>query len=123
MLQLMAGDIDGSGNGDGDDRIYDVVEVNPEFPGGNTALLQWLNQNIRYPRAALDANLEGRVFVRFVVEKDGSISNTEIARSVDPVFNSEALRLVNSMPKWTPGKQNGQPVRCRFVLPITFKIV
>ena len=112
-------------NGDDDnpgDEIYDVAEVQPEFPGGTTAMLQWIQQNMRYPQSALDEGIQGRVFVRFIVEKDGSISNPEILRGVNTALDNEALRLVRAMPKWTPAKMNGQPVRFRFTMPITFRL-
>lgn len=112
----------GGDTGDDGDKIYDVVEIVPQFPGGTAAMMQWIQDNMRYPQAALDAGIQGRVFVQFVVEKDGTRSNVKVIKTTDERFNSEAIRLVNAMPKWTPAKQNGQVVRCRYTLPITFRI-
>ena len=112
----------GGDDGDGGDKIYDVAEVPAEFPGGTSAMLQWLIDNMRYPQAALEEGIQGRVIVRFVVEKDGSLTNVEIMNSVDPSLNNEAIRLVQTMPKWTPASQNGQPVRYRTNIPIMFRI-
>lgn len=112
-------------NGDDDnpgDEIYDVAEVQPEFPGGTTAMLQWIQQNMRYPQSALDEGIQGRVFVQFIVEKDGSLTDIKVLRSIDTALSNEALRLVRAMPKWTPAKINGQPVRFRFTMPITFRL-
>ena len=112
----------GGDTGDGGEKIYDVAEIMPEFPGGAAAMLQWIQNNMRYPQVALDNGIQGRVFVQFVVEKDGTRSNVKVMRTIDECLNPEAIRLVNAMPKWTPAKQNGQVVRCRFTLPITFRI-
>ena len=116
------GGSDDGGDDDGGDKIYDVAEVPAEFPGGNAAMMQWLKDNMRYPQVALEEGIQGRVIVRFVVEKDGSRSNIEIMSSADPCLNNEAIRLIQTMPKWTPAYQNGQPVRYRFTLPIMFRL-
>ena len=103
-------------------RAFDVVEQMPQFPGGLAELMQFLGQNVRYPEEAHKNNIQGRVIVTFVVEKDGSISEAHVAKSVDPLLDAEALRVVNSMPNWLPGRQNGEPVRVKYTVPITFKL-
>lgn len=104
------------------DMVFDIVEVMPQFPGGQIAMLQYLMKNIKYPEQAVKEGIQGRVTVRFIVEKDGSISDVKPVLSVHPLLNKEAVRVVKSMPKWTPGKQNGKPVRVRFNLPVMFKL-
>lgn len=104
------------------DMVFDVVEVMPQFPGGQIAMLQYLMKNIKYPEQAVKEGIQGRVTVRFIVEKDGSISDVKPVLSVHPLLNKEAVRVVKSMPKWTPGKQNGKPVRVRFNVPVMFKL-
>ena len=104
------------------DMVFDVVEVMPQFPGGQIAMLQYLMKNIKYPEQAVKEGIQGRVTVRFIVEKDGSISDVKPVLSVHPLLNKEAVRVVKSMPKWSPGKQNGKPVRVRFNLPVMFKL-
>ncbi len=105
-----------------EEEIFVAVEQMAEFPGGQTALLKWLGQNIRYPEAAQQNDIQGRVVVKFVVEKDGSIGAASIVKSIDKDLDREALRVVKKMPKWQPGKNNGQPVRSYFNLPVTFKL-
>ena len=102
--------------------IFDQAETMPEFPGGTSALMEFLNKNIRYPEEACKKDIQGRVVCSFVVEKDGSISDAKIVRSVDPSLDEEALRIVNSMPNWTPGTQDGKPVRVKYTIPLTFKL-
>lgn len=104
------------------DMVFDVVEVMPQFPGGQIAMLQYLMKNIKYPEQAMKEGIQGRVTVRFIVEKDGSISDVKPVLSVHPLLNKEAVRVVKSMPKWSPGKHNGKPVRVRFNLPVMFKL-
>ena len=104
------------------DMVFDVVEVMPQFPGGQIAMLQYLMKNIKYPEQAMKKGIQGRVAVSFIVEKDGSISNVRPVHSVHSLLDKEAVRVVESMPKWTPGKQNGKPVRVRFNLPVMFKL-
>ena len=104
------------------DMVFDVVEVMPQFPGGQIAMLQYIMKNIKYPEQAMKEGIQGRVAVRFIVEKDGSISDVKPILSVHPLLNKEAVRVVESMPKWTPGKHNGKPVRVRFNLPVMFKL-
>jgi len=107
-----------------DDKIYDVVEWMPSFPGGMGALMSWIGQNIKYPAAAATKKISGRVIVQFVVEKDGSISNVKVAKSVVPLLDAEAMRVVRSMPKWIPGKQYqyGEAVRVKYTVPVTFHL-
>ena len=102
--------------------VYDVVEGMPQFPGGEAALMQYLSQNIRYPKEAMEAKTQGRVIVQFVIEKDGSISGAHVVKSVNPQLDAEALRVVNAMPNWTPGTQNGQTVRVKYAVPISFRL-
>lgn len=102
-----------------DEKVYEVVEQMPSFPGGQEALMTYINNNIKYPDEVCG---QGRVIVSFVVEKDGSITNATIRRSVDPAFDREALRVISSMPKWIPGKNNGRNVRVRFNVPVQFKL-
>lgn len=102
--------------------VFDVVEVMPQYPGGQIAMMKYIMENMKYPKQAMKEGIQGRVAVRFIVEKDGSISDVKPILSVHPLLNKEAVRVVKSMPKWTPGKQNGKPVRVRFNLPIMFKL-
>ena len=102
--------------------IFEVVEQMPEFPGGNAALMQYLNKNIKYPVIAQEQGVQGRVIVQFVVNKDGSIVDAQVVRSVDPYLDKEAIRVINTMPKWTPGKQRGKPVRVKFTVPVAFRL-
>ena len=104
------------------DMVFDVVEVMPQFPGGQIAMLKYFMENIKYPEQAMKKGIQGRVAVSFIVEKDGSISDVKPILSVHPLLNKEAVRVVKSMPKWTPGKQNGKPVRVRFNVPVMFKL-
>ena len=104
------------------EKVYDVVEQMPEFPGGPAALYETLAKSIQYPEEARIKGAQGRAIVTFVVEKDGSISNPRVVKSVDPSLDAEALRVINSMPKWNPGKQNGEPVRVKYTVPVTFKL-
>jgi len=105
-----------------DGTAYDVVEQMPAFPGGMGALMNWLSMNIKYPKEAYDAKQQGRVIARFIVEKDGSISDIQIVKSVSPSLDTEAVRVLSTMPKWTPGMQNGKPVRVKYTIPVTFKL-
>lgn len=102
--------------------VFDVVEVMPQYPGGQIAMLKYIMENIKYPEQAMKEGIQGRVTVRFIVEKDGSISDVKPVLSVHPLLNKEAVRVVKSMPKWSPGKHNGKPVRVRFNLPVMFKL-
>lgn len=103
-------------------RVYDVVEQMPSFPGGISGLSTYLNQNTRYPAVAQENCVQGRVVVSFVVGKDGHISDVTVLRSVDPSLDKEAIRVVRNMPRWTPGKQGGEPVRVRYNVPVSFRL-
>ena len=103
-------------------KVFDVVEQQPQFPGGMGALNQWLGSNIKYPAMAAENGIEGRVIVQFVVERDGSVSGVHVVRGVDPSLDKEATRVVSQMPKWIPGKQNGSAVRVKYTVPVTFRL-
>ena len=103
-------------------KVFDVVEEMPSFPGGNGALMSYLNGNTKYPVVAQENGVQGKVIISFVVERDGSISDVKVARSVDPSLDREAQRVVKSMPRWTPGKQNGQTVRVKYTVPVVFRL-
>lgn len=103
-------------------KVFDVVEVMPSFPGGQAALLLYLNSHVKYPVVAQENGIQGRVTISFVVERDGSITDVKVARSVDPSLDKEAARVVSSMPRWTPGKQNGSAVRVKFNVPVVFRL-
>jgi len=103
-------------------EVFIIVEDMPEFPGGELALRKWIGSNIKYPVIAAENGIQGKVYVTFVVDKDGSISNARIARGVDPSLDQEALRVVNQLPKWKPGKQRGKPVRVSYTVPINFQL-
>lgn len=104
------------------EKIFTSVEQNPEFPGGQAALLKYLSSHIQYPPQAAENGKEGKVVVQFVVEKDGHVGEVKVVRSVDKDLDREAIRVCKSLPKFTPGRQNGQPVRVWFTLPVTFKL-
>ena len=103
-------------------QIFTVVEQNPEFPGGEAALMNYIKKNLKYPAFAAENGIQGRVTLSFTVEKDGSIANIEVMRSPADELSKEAIRVVNSMPKWKPGKQRGKAVRVKYVLPVTFRL-
>jgi len=103
-------------------QIFTVVEQQPEFPGGEAALMQFIKKNLKYPAFAAENGIQGRVTLSFTVEKDGSIANIEVMRSPAEELSKEAIRVVSSMPKWKPGKQRGKPVRVKYVLPVTFRL-
>ncbi len=105
-----------------DGNVFDVVEEMPVFPGGAVAMMDFFMKNMKYPKDAMEAKQEGRVIAQFVVEKDGSISGSHIVKSVSPSLDAEALRIVNAMPNWTPGRQNGKPVRVKYTVPLSFKL-
>lgn len=102
-----------------ENKVFDIAEQMPSFKGN---VNQWLSQNLTYPAVAAENGIQGRVIVNFVVEKDGSISNVQVVRSVDPALDREAVNTVKRMPKWNPGMNNGQPARVKFTLPVTFKL-
>ena len=100
-----------------------VIDVPPKFPGGSTALVSWIKSNLRYPILAQEQRIEGDVVCAFWVEKDGSVKNTYIIRSSHELLSKAALRALGSMPRWSPGRENGQPVRVRYTVPFTFCLV
>ena len=108
--------------GDDDEKAFQHVEKMPVFPGGDMAMMEFLSKNIKYPVEAQKKGLQGRVVVSFVVEKDGSLSDVQVAKSVDPQLDEEALRVVKSMPNWTPGMHNGKTVRVKYYVPISYRL-
>ena len=104
------------------EKVYQVVGQQPNFPGGKEELFKYLAYNMIYPADAAKNKIEGRVLVTFVVEHDGSISNVNVANSVYPSLDKESIRVVNGMPKWIPGKANGKTVRVKYTIPITFRL-
>lgn len=105
-----------------ENKVFDIVEQQPMFPGGHTALMKYLSEHTKYPVVAQENGVQGRVTVQFVVEKDGSISDVHVLRGVDPSLDKEAVRVVKSMPRWTPGKQNGINVRVNYRVPVLFRL-
>lgn len=103
-------------------KVYDVVEQMPSFPGGDKKLMEYLAANIRYPKELAETCIQGRVIVSFLVEKDGSISDVKVLKSLDPLLDKEAVRVVSGMPKWIPGRQNGVAVRVRYIIPVNFRL-
>ena len=103
-------------------EIFMVVEEMPEFPGGMAECLKFLAKNIKYPTIAQENGVQGRVIVQFVVNKDGTIVDPVVVRSVDPYLDKEALRVIKAMPKWKPGKQRGKAVRVKYTVPVTFRL-
>ena len=104
------------------EEIFVVLEEQPEFPGGNTAMMKFLSDNIKYPVIAQENGIQGRVITNFVVERDGSITDVQVVRGVDPSLDREAIRVIQSMPKWKAGRQRGSAVRVRFTLPVVFRL-
>lgn len=102
--------------------VYDVTETMPQFPGGQGVMMKYLAANIKYPASAVKAKKQGRVIVAFVIQKDGSVTNTRIVKSVDPELDAEALRIVKAMPNWTPGTQDGKPVDVNYTIPVVFSL-
>lgn len=105
-----------------EEQIFQVVEEMPSFPGGDAECMRFLSKNIKYPTIAQENGIQGRVILQFVVNKDGSIVDVTVARSVDPYLDKEAVRVVKMMPKWKPGKQRGKPVRVKYTLPVMFRL-
>ena len=105
-----------------ENKVFDIVEQQPLFPGGPAALMKYLSEHTKYPVVAQENGVQGRVTVQFVVEKDGSISDVHVLRGVDPSLDKEAVRVVKSMPRWTPGKQNGITVRVNYRVPVLFRL-
>ena len=105
-----------------DEEVHIVVEQPPSFPGGDAALMEYLNNNISYPAIAVDMNIQGKVTCSFVVGKDGSIQDVRVERSVDGSLDKEAVRVIKSMPRWIPGRQGGNAVKVKYYLPVTFRL-
>ncbi|MDO9154217.1 MAG: energy transducer TonB [Paludibacter sp.] len=105
-----------------DNVVFQVVETMPSFPGGDAALFKFLNDNVKYPVIAQENGIQGRVICQFVVNRDGSIVDVEVVRSVDPSLDKEAIRVIKSMPNWSPGKQRGKSVRVKYTLPVNFRL-
>lgn len=103
-------------------KVFDVVEQMPQFPGGQAALFEYLMNNVKYPADAVKQKVEGRVIASFVVETDGSITEVNVWRPVFPSLDAEAIRVLQAMPKWTPGMQDGKPVRVKYTVPVIFKL-
>lgn len=104
------------------EQIYDIVEQYTEFPGGYSALTEWIDDNLKYPVEAAMDGIEGRVIVQFIVRSTGKVVDAEVVRGIAPSLDKEALRLINIMPSWIPGRQKGKAVNVRYTLPITFKL-
>ena len=104
------------------DKVLEKAEVMPEFPGGEQAMMDFVAKNVQYPKEAMEKEISGRVLVGFIVEKDGSISETEIVKGIGGGCDEEAVRVVKAMPKWKPGKEKGKPVRVSYMMPIFFKL-
>lgn len=105
----------------GEERVYDAAEEMPSFPGGMGALKQYLSEKIKYPKDAEEKGIQGRVLCTFVVKRDGSITDVKVYRSVAPSLDAEAVRVIQAMPRWIPGKQDGKPCRVKFMINVNFK--
>lgn len=104
------------------DSVFEVAEVMPEFPGGTQALFKFISENLEYPQNAIDGQIEGRVVVQFVVDKEGKVGSIQVVRSVDKMLDQAAIDVVRALPDWKPGMQKGQPVNVRYTLPVSFKL-
>jgi len=105
-----------------EEPVFTIVEQMPEFPGGEAAMRKFIVDNIQYPKEAKKEGIQGRVYVGFIVEPDGSLSNIRVLRDINPLLSQEAVRMISTMPKWIPGKQGGKAVRVNYNLPITFTL-
>ena len=105
-----------------DDEVFVVVEEQAEFPGGLDSMYAYIHKNLKYPELAKEKGIEGRVFVNFIIEKDGSISNVKILRGIGGFCEEAAVEMVKNMPKWKPGKQRGKAVRVKYTLPVMFRL-
>lgn len=103
-----------------DEQIFNFIEKYPQFPGGDSALIEYIKANLTYPTEAMEKGIEGTVIIQFVVEKDGSITNVIVTQSIGGGCDEEAVRVIKSLPKWEPGMQKGQPIRVYFTIPIEF---
>lgn len=122
IMLFFAGIIAIPGNAQNDEDVFFVVEEMPEFPGGDKELRKYIANNVEYPEEAQKNNIEGKVFVSFIVAKDGNVKDANIERGVAPSIDKEALRVINSLPKWTPGRQKGEVVNVKFTVPINFQL-
>ena len=120
--QKQLGAVAQSGGGEGEAKVFTYVEQMPVFPGGDLELRKFLAQSVKYPPLALENGVQGRVFVSFVVDKEGNVTDVRVARPLDPSLDKEAVRVVQSMPKWSPGLQRGRAVKVAFTVPINFVI-
>lgn len=107
---------------DSSDQVFAMVEKMPEFPGGQNGIINYLQKTMQYPKDAQEKGLQGRVICSFIIEKDGSITNAEVMQGIEPSLDQEALRVVNAMPKWSPGMQRGKAVRVKYTVPLTFTL-
>ncbi|QHV94574.1 energy transducer TonB [Spirosoma endbachense] len=121
-LPLQAQTVQTDSSSTPDHLIYTVVQQQPEFPGGMSKLGQYISDNLRYPKAAQVAGLAGRVFIRFLITKQGAIEGVKVLKGVSPEIDAEAIRMVATMPNWVPGKVDGQAVDCFYNLPINFSV-
>ena len=121
-IVTMEGEVEAPAQESPADDAFDVVEQMPEYPGGPKALMEFLNNNVQYPAEAEKAGIQGRVIATFVVEKDGSISQPTVVKSVNPLLDAEAIRVISAMPNWIPGKQNGKVVRVKYTVPLSFNL-
>lgn len=121
-LGILLGGLSAQEDAPSNDTVFNIVDEMPQFPGGDQALMKYIAENIKYPQEAKDKEIAGRVFLAFVVEKDGSVSNVEVKRGIGGGCDDEAVRVVKAMPKWKPGKQKGEPVRVSYMLPVNFKL-
>ena len=103
-------------------KVFDIVEQMPEYPGGQAALFEFISKNVKYPDDAVKKKVEGKVFVTFVVDTDGKITDVSLMRKVFPSLDTEAVRVISAMPNWIPGKQKGQVVRVKYTVPIMFRL-
>ena len=103
-------------------KVFDIVEQMPEYPGGQAALFEYLSKNIKYPADAEKKKVEGKVFVTFVVDSDGKITDVSLLKKVFPSLDAEAIRVISAMPNWIPGRQKGQAVRVKYTVPIMFRL-
>ena len=122
FVVLLSTTLFGQTDGKNEETIFTSAEVMPEYPGGEQAMMNYVATNVKYPQAAIDKNISGRVMVGFVVEKDGSITDVQVVKGIGGGCNEEAVRVVKAMPKWKPGKEKGKAVRVHYLLPITFKL-
>lgn len=121
-LGILLGGLSAQEDAPSNDTVFNIVDEMPVFPGGEQAMMKYIAENIKFPQEAKDKEIAGRVFLAFVVEKDGSVSNVEVKRGIGGGCDDEAVRVVKAMPKWKPGKQKGEPVRVSYMLPVNFKL-